>query len=113
MKKKSQAYFKLSADDVLSIVNDYLAEKISWGTYNSKLSFILDDDKDIRVIAAYGDINDQGIDTINLEKLDKEIDFNVEVSTLPDSSLLKPQNFQTREKVRKRIKELKKDIGDF
>ncbi len=113
MKKKSQAYFKLSADDVLSIVNDYLEEKISWGAYNSKLSFILDDDKDIRVIAAYGDMNDQSIDTINLEELDKEIDFNGEVSTLPDSFLLNPQDFQTREKVRKRIEELKKDIGDF
>ena len=92
IKKESQIYFKLSADDILSIVNDYLEEKISWGTYNSKLTFIIDEDKDIRVVAAYGDINDQSIDAINLEKLDKKIDDSSSKADSKDQSIQNSMN---------------------
>lgn len=73
-------YFKLSEDDVLGIVSDYLSTQVDFDTFNSKISFIDNEEQQYRMIAVYGELEDDEIDTVDFEKLDKELDFNGERS---------------------------------
>lgn len=73
-------YFKLSEDDILGIVSDYLSTQVDFGTFNSKISFIENEERQYRMIAVYGELEDDEIDTVDFEKLDKELDFNGERS---------------------------------
>lgn len=75
-------YFKLNEDDILGIVSDYLSTQVAFETFDSKLQFIENEQGDYRIIAAYGELEDEGIASLDFEKLDEELDFNGERSMM-------------------------------
>ena len=75
-------YFKLNEDDILGIVSDYLSTQVDFNTFNSRVSFVENEDNEYRIIAAYGELEDESIDEIDFEVLDKTLKFNSERSTM-------------------------------
>lgn len=76
-------YFKLNEDDILGIVSDYLSTQVDFETFKSRLAFVENEDNEYRIIAAYGELEDESIDEIDFEVLDKTLKFNGERSTMP------------------------------
>jgi hypothetical protein len=87
MKGKSQKrkIFKYNQDDILEILTEYLAEENGFDTFQSKAILMGSPGKDLRLIAVIGDLDDDDISNLDLEELDKEIDFNGSHSNLDDS----------------------------
>lgn len=76
-------YFKLNEDDILGIVSDYLSTQVDFETFKSRLAFVENEDNEYRIIAAYGELEDESIDEIDFEVLDKTLKFNGARSTMP------------------------------
>ncbi|KOO51633.1 hypothetical protein [Viridibacillus arvi] len=104
---KKHHYFKLNEDDILEIVCHHLADQEELGTYNSKLTFIDEGNDDLRIVAAFGELEDESITELDLFKLDKEIDYNGDHANIPEGCNLDPTNPETREKVKKLLDKIK------
>lgn len=104
-------YFKLNADDILEIVCHHLADQEELGTYNSKLTFIDEGNDELRIVAAFGELEDESITELDLFKLDKEIDYNGDHANMPEECILDPNNPETREKLKKIKEEIEKKLN--
>src|SRR3989339_2184420 len=75
-KKLEKILFKYNEDDILEILTEYLAEKNGFGTFSSRAMLLGTPNKDLRVIAVVGEIEDTSIGNLDLEDIDKEMSFN-------------------------------------
>jgi hypothetical protein len=73
---KKRRFFKLNEDDILEILTEHLAEKYKFDTFQSKAIILGSIEKDLRLIAAIGDLEDDEISKLDLESIDKLIEFN-------------------------------------
>ena len=105
-------YFKLSEDDILGIVYDHLSQQVKFGTFNSRISFVENENNEYRIIAAFGELEDESIGKIDFQELDKTLQFNGERSTMPKQFLFDPTNPEHRAKVQRRIAELDADLKE-
>lgn len=104
MKKKQEfQYFKLNSDDILSIVKDDLARQVEMSNkaefkegHTAKLNFI-EDENGLRIVAVFSGIDDS-LKDVDLNEIDKEIDFNGYYSSSP-----KETNIEMTEEERKRM----------
>ena len=69
-------YFKLNEEDILGIVLDYLNTKVDFATFNSRIAFVENEDNESRIIATYGELEDELINEIDFKALDKTLTFN-------------------------------------
>ena len=105
-------YFKLTEDDILGIVSDYLSEQVTFQTFHSRLEFIENEENEIRIIAAYGEFDDESINEIDFEALDKILPFNGERSTMPKEFLIDPTNPEHKAKIQKLIAKLENELNE-
>ena len=105
-------YFKLSEDDILGIISDYLSEQVKFETYNSRLAFVENENNEYRIIAAYCELEDESIDEVDFEVLDKTLQFNGERSTMPKEFLMDPTNPEHKAKIQKLIAKLDKELNE-
>ncbi|MEQ2525780.1 hypothetical protein WMO40_03620 [Bacillaceae bacterium CLA-AA-H227] len=68
--------FKYNEDDILEILSEYLAEAYGFDTFQSNVILIGESNKNLRMIAVIGDLEDDDIRNIDLDKLDNEMEFN-------------------------------------
>ena len=72
MKKK---YFKYNKDDILEILTETLALENGFGTFSSNSDLIVENGE-IFFIGVIGELEDEEVDNINLEKLYSETPYN-------------------------------------
>ncbi len=70
-------YIKLDCDDIMEILLEYYQEKFEDCEY-SKGVFLGTPDNELRFIAVFGKMIDNDIKEIDLEKIDKEMEYNGE-----------------------------------
>lgn len=87
--KNERKIFKFNQDDILEILLEHLGEETEFGTYQSSGMLIGTPGKDLRLIAIIGDLDDMGINHLNLEEIEKEMDYNGTHSDLGDDFLFK------------------------
>ena len=81
-KRKSQVsqgikYFKYNEDDILELLTEALAKENSYGTFYSKSKLLGTSGNDLKLIAVIGELDDDDkIQSINLEEVDKNMGFN-------------------------------------
>ncbi|HJV17981.1 MAG TPA: hypothetical protein VJ546_11515 [Bacillales bacterium] len=68
--------FKFNEDDILEILSEYLAEEHGFNLFRSKIMLKGEANKDIRMIAVIGDLEDEEISKLNLDNIDVEMDYN-------------------------------------
>ena len=73
MNKKIK-YIKLESDDILEIVLEYYQEQFDHSECARGI-ILGTPDKDLRLIAVFGDIDNENIDNIDLEEVDKNMDY--------------------------------------
>lgn len=69
-------YFKYNQDDILEILTEHLAETNGFDTFSSRATLIVDDDDNVRLVAAIGELDDEKIRNINLNELDETLEYN-------------------------------------
>ena len=83
-------YVKLDMDDVLEILLEYFQEKLENGE-SAKGMFLGTPENDLRFIGAFSSVGNQRLSFIDLETIDKELEYN------GDHSVLKSHpNFQIK-----------------
>jgi len=75
---------KLDVDDIMEILLEYYQEQFQNSEY-SKGMFLGMPGKELRFIAVFGSENDENLKKINLEELDKIIDYNGEHAFLKNN----------------------------
>lgn len=68
--------FKYNEDDILEILSEYLAEENDFNTFQSRELLLGTPDKDLRLIAVVSDLEDDDIAKLDLEDIDKKMDYN-------------------------------------
>ncbi|MGG3927112.1 hypothetical protein ABET51_14060 [Metabacillus fastidiosus] len=76
MSGKNRKLFKYDEDDILEILTEYLAEANGFDTFQSTAILLGESGKDLRLITIISDLEDDDIRSLNLEKIDVEMDFN-------------------------------------
>ncbi|MED4531437.1 hypothetical protein [Metabacillus fastidiosus] len=76
MSGKNRKLFKYDEDDILEILTEYLAEANGFDTFQSTAILLGEPGKDLRLITIISDLEDDDIISLNLEKIDVEMDFN-------------------------------------
>ncbi|MCQ6276628.1 hypothetical protein JMM81_17075 [Bacillus sp. V3B] len=84
MSKKKQKIFKYNQDDILEILTEHLAEEGGFDTFQSKAILLGTPDKDLRLITVIGELDDDGITDIDLDEIDKSMDYNGSHSDLDE-----------------------------
>lgn len=70
-------YFKYNQDDILEILTEYIAKEHDYGTFYSKAELKGLVGKDLRFLMAVGTLDeDERVENVDLEQLDKTLDFN-------------------------------------
>lgn len=70
-------YFKYSQDDIIEILTEYIAKEHGYGTFYSKAELKGSVGKDLRLLMAVGTLDeDERVENVDLEQLDKNMDFN-------------------------------------
>ncbi|RIJ62891.1 hypothetical protein CW357_17450 [Rummeliibacillus sp. TYF005] len=95
-------YFKLNSDDILSIVKDRLAKDVKFKDGHSAVLNFLGDEKNLRIVAVFSDVDDD-LEQIDLNEIDKEIDFNGDLSTMSDAGNIRNLTDEEREKIIKKL----------
>lgn len=70
-------YIKLDSDDIMEILLEYYQERFEFSE-NAKGIFLGEPNSELRFIAVFGETNDEEIQSIDLEKVDQEIEYNGE-----------------------------------
>ncbi|MFB5284683.1 hypothetical protein [Peribacillus sp. Hz7] len=91
---KKRKVFKYNQDDILEILMEYLAEENGFNTFQSKAMLAGNVDEGIRLIAVIGDLEDDDICKLDLDKVDKENDFNGTHSNLDENFYFKDNKKQ-------------------
>ena len=68
--------FKYNEDDILEILSEYLAEENGFDTFQSRVVLIGEANKDLRLVAVIGELEDDDINNINLDEIDSKREFN-------------------------------------
>lgn len=68
--------FKYNEDDILEILSEHLAGANGFDTFNSFSILYGEPGKDLRLISVIGDLNDHEIDRLDLQEIDRQMDFN-------------------------------------
>ncbi len=68
-------FFKLNIDDVMEIVSEYLATSEGFECFSTNTKIVEENGKWYMVIAI-GNLEDKGIDYINMEELSQKIEYN-------------------------------------
>jgi len=68
--------FKYNEDDILEILSEYLAGENGFNTFQSRTLLLGTPGKDLRLIAVVGELEDDDITNLDLEDIDKEMDYN-------------------------------------
>lgn len=95
-------YFKLNSDDILSIVKDRLAKEIDFKDGHSAVLNFVGDEKDLRIVAVFSDVDDD-LEQIDLNEIDKEIDFNGDLSAMSEAGNIKNLTDEERKKIIKKL----------
>jgi hypothetical protein len=66
---------KLNEDDVLEILTEYLAKESGYGTFNARAILLGTPCVDLRAIVIIGELEDESIDLMDLDKMDREIKY--------------------------------------
>ena len=74
--KSKRKFFKFNEDDILEILSEYLASENGFDTFQSKAILIGHQNKDLRLIAVVGDLEDDELGTLDLEHIGTKMDFN-------------------------------------
>jgi hypothetical protein len=74
--KNERKIFKFNQDDILEILLEHLGEENDFDMYQSSGMLLGTPGKDLRLIVVIGDIDDTGINKLNLEEIEKEVDYN-------------------------------------
>ncbi|MGU3397281.1 hypothetical protein ACNHOZ_24205 [Priestia sp. D51] len=69
-------YIKYNEDDILEILSEYLYTDCETETIQSKAALIGEPGKDLRFVAVVGDGEDDEIAEVDLEDIDRTIEFN-------------------------------------
>ncbi|MCL1698796.1 hypothetical protein [Lysinibacillus sp. Bpr_S20] len=80
--------FKYNEDDILEVLSEYLGDETGFDTYQSTAMLLGTPGKDLRLIAVIANGNEGDMTKLNLEDIDKEIDFNGTHSDLDDRFIL-------------------------
>lgn len=72
---ENKKYIKLDADDIMEILLEHYQEQFTDSDY-SKGIMLGTPDNELRFIAVFGKIEDEEIQKIDLEELDKKMDYN-------------------------------------
>ncbi|MDF2788860.1 MAG: enoyl-CoA hydratase/carnithine racemase [Neobacillus sp.] len=75
-KQSNRKIFKFNEDDILEILSEYLAEEHGINLFRSKIMLKGEANKDIRMIAVIGDLEDEEISKLNLDDIDEVMDYN-------------------------------------
>lgn len=70
-----RSYFKLNIDDVMEIVSEHLAVSDGFECFSSNTK-IVEDDGEWYMLIAIGELEDMGIDNLDMDKLNKNIEYN-------------------------------------
>lgn len=73
---KKQILLKYDQDDILEIITEYMAEKYGFGEFYARAMLFGTPDKDLRLVAVVGDSEDGSVKKVDLDKVDKELDYN-------------------------------------
>lgn len=68
--------FKYNEDDILELLAERIAESNGYGTFRSRAILFGKSNDDLRLLCVVGNLDDDEVDNINLEELDKSMDFN-------------------------------------
>lgn len=68
-------YFKYNSDDILEILTETLAVESGFGTFSSRSTLIVENGE-IFFVGVIGELEDEEVDKIDLEKLYSEIEYN-------------------------------------
>ncbi|MDX1699359.1 MAG: hypothetical protein R3250_02015 [Melioribacteraceae bacterium] len=74
--KSKREVFKFNEDDILEILSEYLAEEYGFDTFQSTAIIKGEPTKDLRLIAVIGELEDDDIAKIDLDYIDKKMDYN-------------------------------------
>ncbi|MEH7159354.1 hypothetical protein [Neobacillus drentensis] len=74
--KDKRKVFKYNEDDILELLSEYLAEENGFDTFRSKTILKGTPNKDLRLIAVIGELEDDNISKLDLDDIDKSIEFN-------------------------------------
>ncbi len=75
-KQKKIKKFKYNEDDILEILTEYLSEASGFDSFHTHAVLLGTPSQDLRLIAVVGESEDNSIEKINLEEIDREMDFN-------------------------------------
>lgn len=76
MENRKKMFFKYDENDILEILTEHLAENNGFETYNSHAVILGTPSENLRLIAVVGESEDETLSDVDLEKIDKEMDFN-------------------------------------
>lgn len=99
-------YFKLSEEDILSIIKDYVIEQLGTDTSQVKLKLVAAPEGGVNLVAAVGNIEDDSLAQVDLQEIGNQIDYNGPVSSLSDSFLVNPGSSETKELIQKLLEKL-------
>ncbi|CAM5222315.1 hypothetical protein UACE39S_03404 [Ureibacillus acetophenoni] len=68
--------FKYNEDGILEILSENLAVENGFNTFQSKTLLLGIPGKDLRLIAVVGELEDDDIMNLDLEDIDKQMDYN-------------------------------------
>lgn len=87
---KEKKYFKLNEDDILEILTEHLALQHGIDEFYARAIIIGKTGEDLRMVAVIGESEDNSIAKDDLNKIDKEIDFN---GFHTNMKYINPENF--------------------
>lgn len=67
---------KYNEDDILEILTEYLAVENGFGTFNSRAVLLGEPNKDLRLVAVIGELEDETVYDVDLSELDSNMNFN-------------------------------------
>ncbi|WP_413363465.1 hypothetical protein [Lysinibacillus sp. 3P01SB] len=102
----SKLYNKIKEGDILSIVKDYLIEQKKIETAQVNLKLVTTPEGDSNLVAAVGKLEDNSIEQVDLQEIEKQINYNGPISSLDDSFLVNPSSSETKEFMQKLLEKL-------
>lgn len=70
-----RSYFKLNIDDVMEIVSEHMAVSEGFECFSTNTK-IVEENGVWHMIIAIGELEDMGIDNLDMDKLSKDIEYN-------------------------------------
>lgn len=102
-------YFKLNEDDILHIVKDYLLSQLDLEQSQGNLGIVQAGDGAIHVVAAFGEVDDDSVEELDLPSLANEIALNGPISSLDDSFHMNLNSAEAKEQLQKLLEKLENE----